>query len=70
MHCITANLSNMEENSSKVLTISHPLSCYREIFAFDIESDESVATLAVPGVLAIGRGITSLCQTTTTSESG
>ena len=72
---VTANLSNLEQNYLKVLTISHPLSCYHEIFAFDIESDGSVGTLAVPGVLAIGRVNTSSCltiitTTTYTSESG
>ena len=60
---ITANLSNLEEKSSKVLTISHPLSCYREIFAFDIESDGSVGTLAVPGVF---NSTTSCVSTTST----
>ena len=53
---ITANL---EQNGSKVLNVSHPLSCYHEIFAFDIESDGSVGTLAVPGVLVGSKGVTS-----------
>ena len=28
-----------------------PFSCYRELFAFDIESDGSVGAMAVPGEL-------------------
>ena len=65
---ITANLSNLEENSSKVLNVSHPLSCYHEIFAFDIESDGSVGTLAVPGVFKISNpsNTTSCLPTTST----
>ena len=48
---ITANL---EQNDSEIVNVSHPLSCYCEIFAFDIESDGSVGTLAVPGILLTG----------------
>ena len=65
---VTANLSILEQNCFKVLNVSHPLSCYREIFAFDIESDGSAGTLAVPGVLVIDGVInTSSCLTTTTT---
>ena len=67
---ITANLSNLEENGSKVLTISHPLSCYYEIFAFDIESDGSVGTLAVPGVFNVSHASdTTSCISTTVTFS-
>ena len=62
---ITANL---EHNGSEVLNISHPLSCYHEIFAYDIESDGSVGTLAVPRVIILSNdGVTAACLSTTTT---
>ena len=56
--------ANVEQNGCEVLNVSHPLSFYHEIFAFDIESDGSVGTLAVPGVLVGGRDDNSSCLTT------
>ena len=67
---------NLEQNGCDVVNVSHPLSCYHKIFAFDIESDGSVGTLAVPGVLVGGRDDSSSCLrittnvTTTTNTSG
>ena len=37
--------------TTEVLNTVHSLSSYYEVFGFDIESDGSVGTLAVPGVL-------------------
>ena len=48
---ITVDINNLEQNGSKIVNVSHPLSCYHKIFAFDIESDGSNGTLAVPGVI-------------------
>ena len=39
----------VERNSSLVLNVSHPLSCYNAVFAFDIESDGSVESQAISG---------------------
>ena len=66
---ITANLRYLEpKNHCQVLTIPHPLSCYNEIFAFDIESDGSVGTLAVPGVIQLrDEGVATSCPSTTTT---
>ena len=33
--------------------LPHPLSCYFQVFAFDIESDGSIGVLPVPGMLQI-----------------
>ena len=41
--------ANIERNSS--ILLNYRLSCYHEIFAFDVESDGSVGKLAVAGVL-------------------
>ena len=38
-------------DDSKFLVSTIPLSCYQEIFAFDIENDGMKGTLAIPGVL-------------------
>ena len=58
---------NLDQNGCEVLNVSHPLSCYHEIFAFDIESDGSVGTLAIPGVLVGERDDISSCLATTTA---
>ena len=39
----------VERDSSLILNISTPLSCYRDVLAFDIERDGSIGTQAVPG---------------------
>ena len=51
--------ANIERNSSDLLNYS--LSCYHEIFAFDIESDGSVGKLAIPGVLMSVQNNTTPC---------
>ena len=57
---VTANLSILKQN------ISYSLSCYHVIYAFDIESDGSVGTLAVPGVIVLRNSETSSCLSATT----
>ena len=48
----TVNLTRCGTNSCSALTLhSQSLSCYFEVFAFDIESDGSVGALAISGVL-------------------
>ena len=46
---LTRNPSTNLINST--VTLEHPLSCYTGVEAFDIESDGSVGSLAVPGQL-------------------
>lgn len=48
----TVNVTRCGTCSSAELNLSsHSLSCYREVFAFDIESDGSVGDLAIVGEL-------------------
>ena len=37
--------------TTSIITLEHPLSCYTGVEAFDIESDGSIGSLAVPGQL-------------------
>ena len=64
----TVNLT--KKNNITVVTISytlpHPLSCYHEVFAFDIEADGSTGTLPVPGVLV--RELSTAVQCSSTDE--
>ena len=43
--------ANIEPNSSRILSAISPLSCYHELFAYDIEPNGSVGNFAIPGVL-------------------
>ena len=62
---ITLNLTREGVCTTLMINQALPLSCYRDIIAFDIESDKSVGTLAVSGVIV--RSITNdLCSSTTT----
>lgn len=48
----TVNVTRCGTSSCSVMTLhSQSLSCYFEVFAFDIESDGSVGTLAISGKL-------------------
>ena len=48
----TVNVTRCGTSSCSVMTLhSQSLSCYFEVFAFDIESDGSVGTLAISGEL-------------------
>ena len=43
---------NVSTNSATTtVTLEHPPSCYTRVEAFDIESDRSIGSLAVPGQL-------------------
>ena len=43
----STNLTELE----KLINATFPLSCYRDVYGFDIESDGSIGTLAISGVL-------------------
>ena len=48
----TATLTKDGTNSAEaVINTSYPVSCYTDVFGYDIESDGSIGTLAVPGLL-------------------
>ena len=50
----TVNVTRCTSCSSGLLNLnSQSLSCYHEVFAFDIESDGSVGTLAISGKLIL-----------------
>ena len=44
----STNLTELE----RLIRSTYPLSCYQDVYAFDIESDGSIGTLAVPGIHA------------------
>ena len=52
----------MKDVNDKVKMIVHklpfPLVCYDQVFAYDIESDGSTGTLAVPGIMQVTRYLT------------
>ena len=48
---ITVNLTRENLHTTGTINLTHLLSCYYEIIGFDIESNGSVGTLAVPGVI-------------------
>lgn len=56
--------SCLDRNNSKFLTSTIPLSCYHEIFAYDIENDGMNGTLAIPGVLVKNFSFPTPCQET------
>lgn len=37
------------ESHSTVVTLTHPISCYHQVFAFDIEATGNVSSLAIEG---------------------
>ena len=63
----TANLTR--NNPCVTLTVNTTQNCYDSVFGFDIESDGSVGTLVVPGVIIRNENITCAPQLETYSES-
>ena len=47
----TVNLTRCATCSSAIVNVSYQLSCFRDVLGFDIESDGSIGTLAIPGKL-------------------
>ena len=58
------NLTRNNQSGRGVFVLKHPLSCYEEVFGFDIESDGSVGTLAVPGVIMNNLNSATVCNPT------
>ena len=63
------NLTRNNQSGHGVFVLTHPLSCFEEVFGFDIELDRSVGTLAVPGVIMNNLN-TILCDHTTALTPG
>ena len=64
---ITANLTRI--NPCVTMTMNTTQNCYDNVFGFDIESDGSVGTLAVSGVILKDVNITCAPHLNTYSES-
>ena len=62
----TMNLTRDNTRVTGILNVTHPLSCFGKVFGFDIESDGSVGTLAVPGVISWNVNVT--CMTSSEDE--
>ena len=60
-HNTTAMLSRGDKCTTGTLNTTKPLNCCCELFGFDIESNGSVGTLAVPGEL-IENGTDVICS--------
>ena len=45
------NLTRSETQSVEAMNVMYPLSCYSRVYGYDIESDGSLGTLAVPGII-------------------
>ena len=59
---ITGNLTGASGCNSGFINVTHPPSNYSEVFGFDIESDGSVGSLAIPGVLVMNASTTDPCM--------
>ena len=46
---LTRNVYTCTNSATTIVTLEHPLSSYTGVEAFDIESDGSIGSLAVPG---------------------
>ena len=54
--------------ASAVLNLTHPFDCYSNVFAYDIEADYSIGSLAVAGVIEGHNTTTTLVTCTITTE--
>ena len=63
----TENLTR--ENPYRTINTSLPLSCYTGVFGYDIESDGSVGTLPVPGVISNAHNTIMICDLPVTESS-
>ena len=55
------NLTRSGTQSVEVVNVMHPLSCYSQVYGYDIESDGSLGTLAVPGIIVRNSSGFALC---------
>ena len=72
-HSVRSNSSNTSTNLTvleKLIDSTYPLSCYRDVYGFDIESDGSIGTLAISGELNTSISVTACDMQTTLSPSG
>ena len=45
-------MASILNSANATLNVAEPTSCYQEVYAFDIEYDEGVGTMAIPGQLS------------------
>ena len=55
------NLTRSGIQSVKAVNVMYPLSCYSRVYGYDIESDGSLGTLAIPGIIARNSSGFALC---------
>ena len=55
------NLTRSGTQSVEAVNVMYPLSCYSWVYGYDIESDGSLGTLAVPGTIARNSSGIALC---------
>ena len=51
----------MNQTNSEIINVTTPVSCYKRVIAFDVEHNEQIGTLAVPGKLSGNVNITIKC---------
>ena len=70
---ITAMLMKAGESGgvvNELLTLTHAFDCYRKVFAYDIEADNSNGSLAIAGVIERHNTTTTLVTTCTITTEG
>ena len=55
------NLTRSGIQSVEAVNVMYPLSCYSRVYGYDIESDGSLGTLAIPGIIARNSSGFALC---------
>ena len=59
---VSRNLTRNSTHVTGIINVTHPFSCFNKVVGFDIESDRSVGTLAVPGVLVMNISTAGPCM--------
>ena len=55
------NLTRSGIQSVEAVNVMYPLTCYSRVYGYDIESDGSLGTLAIPGIIARNSSGFALC---------
>ena len=58
----TKKLTRNSTHAVDIVNATHPLSCYAEVYGFDIESDGSLGSLAVPGKIIRDSALIAPCM--------
>ena len=70
---VTVNITRrhgISNGANATVNVIEPTSCYQEVYAFDIECNGGIGTLAIPGQIStVGESsIVSQCETDSSSE--